>query len=124
MSTSQSPSELTRIWFEQVWNQRDESAIDRMLSTKADLNGLHFEDATVLRGPQHFKMFHRSMLSAIPDIKVTISKIIEQGDWVAVRFVCEGTHSGPGLGIVPQGNRVQFSAMVLGRIENGMWVEG
>jgi predicted ester cyclase len=124
MNTPPSPSEVAREWFEQVWNQRDVSAIDRMLSPTAGIDSLHFEDQTVLRGPEQFKPFHQAMLSAIPDLRVTISKIIEQGDWVSVRFMCEGTHSGPGLGFEPHGNRVQFSAIALGRVENGMWVEG
>jgi predicted ester cyclase len=119
MTTSPSPSEIARDWFEQVWNQRDVSAIDRMLSPEAGIDSLQFEDMTVLRGPEQFKPFHQAMLSAIPDLHITISKIIEQGDWVSVRFVCEGTHTGPGLGFEPHGNRVQFSAIALGR-----WVEG
>lgn len=124
MSLSPSPSDVARAWFEQVWNQRDDSAIDRMLSADAGIDSLHFEDMTVLRGPEQFKPFHKAMLSAIPDLRVTISKIIEQGPWVAVRFMCDGTHSGPGLGFEPQGRRVEFSGMALGRVENGLWVEG
>jgi predicted ester cyclase len=41
-----------------------------------------------------------------------------------VRFVCQGTHTGPGLGFEPHGNLVQSSAMAMGRVENGQWVEG
>ena len=42
----------------------------------------------------------------------------------AVRFVFEGTHTGPGLGFEPHGHLVEFSAMAMGRVENGQWVEG
>ena len=51
-------------------------------------------------------------------------KLVEHGDWVSVRFVCQGTHTGPGLGFEPPGNHVQFSAIALDHIENGQWVEG
>jgi predicted ester cyclase len=124
MSAPLCPSDVARAWFEQVWNQREHSAIDRMLSPEAGIDSLHFEDMTVLRGPAQFKPFHQAMLSAIPNLHITISKIIEQGDWVSVRFVCEGTHTGPGLGFEPNGNRVQFSAIAMGRVENGQWVKG
>ena len=124
MSVPNSPSDVAREWFQKVWNERDESAIDRLLSPETGIGSLHFEDMTVLRGPEQFKPFHKAMLSAIPDLHVTINKVIEQGDWVSVRFVCQGTHTGPGLGFEPHGNRVQFSAIAMGRVENGMWVEG
>jgi predicted ester cyclase len=88
------------------------------------IDSLHFEDITVLRGPEQFKPFHKAMLSAIPDLHVTISKVIEQGDWVPVRIVCQGTHTGPGLGFEPHGDLVDFSAIAMGRFENGQWVEG
>ena len=41
-----------------------------------------------------------------------------------MRFVCQGTHTGPGLGFEPHGHPVEFSAMAMGRVENGQWVEG
>lgn len=111
-------------WFKKVWNERDESAIDRMLNPAGGVDGLHLRDATSLRGPAEFKVFHRAFLAAIPDMHITVEKAIEQGDWLSVRFVCEGTHTGDGLGVPPSNKRVRFSAIAFGRIENGQWVEG
>ena len=119
-----STTQIVHDWFQQVWNERDESAIDRMLNPRIQVEGLSVQDATSLRGPEEFKVFHRAMLTAIPDLHILVSKVIEQGDWVAVRILCEGTHSGHGLGVPATNQRVSFSGMVMGRIENGQWVAG
>lgn len=124
MNMLKTPSDLAREWFQKVWNERDESAIDRLMKPDLELAGLHLNDATSLRGPEEFKQFHRVFLTAIPDLQITLSKVIEQGDWVAFHFVTTGTHTGPGLGAEPSNQRVQFSGMGLGRVENGKWVEG
>ena len=118
------PSDVAREWFQKVWNERDEESIDRMLNPKAEIVGISASDATVLRGPAEFRVFRGAFLSAFPDLRVEITKVIEQDDWVAVRFTCEGTHSGEGLGVAPSGRRVHFFSMALGRVENGQWVEG
>jgi predicted ester cyclase len=39
--------------------------------------------------------FYATLLGAFPDVHVTIKRIIEQGDAVAIEYVSEGTHSGP-----------------------------
>lgn len=39
--------------------------------------------------------FYAGLLGAFPDVHVTIRRIIEQGNAVAVEYVSEGTHSGP-----------------------------
>jgi predicted ester cyclase len=124
MHDSSSPSHLAYDWFQQVWNERDESAIDRMLNPRGQVQGLAVRDATSLRGPEEFKYFHRALLSAIPDLRVTVGKVIEQEGWVAVHFVCEGTHTGQGIGVAPSNSRVNFSGMAMGKVENGQWVEG
>lgn len=39
--------------------------------------------------------FYAVLLGAFPDVHVTITRIIEQGNAIAVEYVSEGTHSGP-----------------------------
>lgn len=124
MSRARTLSDHAHEWFEKVWNERDESAIDRMLNAKTQIDGIGVKDATSLSGPEEFKVFHRAFLSGLPDLKVTITKTVEEGDWVCVRFVCDATHTGPGLGMPPTGRKVSFSSIAMGRVENGQWVEG
>jgi predicted ester cyclase len=124
MPDSTSLTQFAEEWFARVWNGRDESSIDRMLNPSGGIDGLRLRDATSLRGPAEFKVFYRSFISAFPDMHITVEKTIEQGDWLAVKFVCEGTHTGEGLGVPPSNKPVRFSAIAFGRVENGQWVEG
>lgn len=39
--------------------------------------------------------FYAALFGAFPDVQVTIKRIIEQGDAVALEYVSEGTHTGP-----------------------------
>ena len=45
------PQVVARDWFEQVWNQGSEEAIDRYLATDALMHGLSGPDGQPLRGP-------------------------------------------------------------------------
>ena len=87
------------------------------------MHGLPAKDGALLRGPDEFKKFFRAMTAAIPDMKLTISRLTEQGDWVAVKFEVEGTHTGPGISENPSGKKVVFTGMCQGRIVSGQWVE-
>ena len=69
--------------------------------------------------------FYATLLGAFPDVHVTIKRIIEQGNIVAVEYVSEGTHMGvlPGpSGDVPATNRrIQVEASSVGTLdENGL----
>jgi predicted ester cyclase len=124
MPASNSLVKLAEEWFQKVWNERDVATIDRLLHTRGTVDGLILRDTTRLTGPEEFKVFHRALLSAIPDFHITINKALEQDDWVAVHFTCEGTHSGEGIGVAPSNKPVRFSAAAIVRIENGQIVEG
>lgn len=124
MNTSLSPSEVAHAWFQRVWNERDDAAVDEMLNPTGQIVGISARDATALTGPAEFRAFRDAIFTILPDIKVTVSKVITDGDWAAVRFVCTGTHTGDGLGMKASGRAVEFSSMGMGRVENGQWVEG
>ncbi len=63
---------------------------------------MYAEDAELIwpslgptRGRNAVLGFYATLLGAFPDIHVTIKRIIEEGDTVAIQYVCEGTHTGP-----------------------------
>jgi len=54
---------LLKRWFEQVWNQKSEAAIDEMFHKQGKSHG--FPDAdSVLVGPEPFKAVHRTFVGA------------------------------------------------------------
>ena len=97
---SEANKQLARRWFEEVWNQRKESAIDAILTPDCRAHGLGGD--AVLVGPEGFKTFHRSFCGAFPDLHVTVDDIVAEGDKVAIRWTATMTHLGDGLGISTQ----------------------
>jgi predicted ester cyclase len=95
---------LLRRWFEQVWNQKSEAAIDEMFHKQGKSHG--FPDAdSVLLGPEPFKAVHRTFVGAFPDLHVDIEDIVTEGDRVAVRWRVSMTHLGDHLGFAATGKK-------------------
>ena len=95
---------LLKRWFEQVWNQKSEAAIDEMFSLQGKSHG--FPDAdTVLIGPEAFKAVHRTFCGAFPDLHIDLEDILAEGDRVAVRWRVSATHLGDHLGFPATGKK-------------------
>ncbi|HSK74382.1 MAG TPA: ester cyclase [Pyrinomonadaceae bacterium] len=110
-------------WFEEVWNQHREEAIDEMFAKEGVANGLKDSEGNCLRGPEHFKTLHRQFIGAIPDLHITVEDTISEGNKIAARCTCRGTHTGEGLGVAPSNQPVEFTGMTMVRIEDGKIVE-
>jgi predicted ester cyclase len=117
---SASAGAVLREWFEQLWNQRDENAIDRLLARDGVAHGL---GPTPLVGPDAFKDFYRAFSGAFPDFHVEIAEMVVEGDKAAACCHVTGVHSGPGMG-TPSNARVDFWGMTMVRVKDGQLVEG
>jgi steroid delta-isomerase-like uncharacterized protein len=110
-------------WFDEVWNKGRLEAIDEMFAPDGIAHGLA-QDGGDLRGAEGFKAFHAQFKGAFPDIHIKVEDMIQEGDKVAVRFSCTGTHQGDQLGVAPTGRRVSFTGMSFTRWRNGQIVDG
>ncbi len=110
-------------WFEEVWNNRSERAIDEMFAEDGIANGLNDADGNALRGPEGFKTLHRAFLAAYPDLKITVEDIVSEGDKIAARCTVTGTHSGDALGVAPTNQPVEFTGMTIIQIKDGKIIE-
>jgi steroid delta-isomerase-like uncharacterized protein len=115
-----SPAEVSRQWYEQMWNGRREELIDALMSTDAVAHGLGPQS---IQGAAGFKPFYRSFVAAIPDIKLQILRMVSEGDLVATHILATGTHTGDALGPAT-GKPVEFEGMIFARVKNGQIVEG
>ena len=106
-------------WFERVWNQKDENAIDELLSVDCLGYGL----GPVFKGPADFKVFYRKFRAAFPDLHVKTEKVIAEGDWTVLRFTATGTHQGHFDDLAPTNNKFSVDGMVMTRWQNGQIVE-
>jgi steroid delta-isomerase-like uncharacterized protein len=111
--------ELARRFFEEIWNQGDESAIDRYIPLEAKGNDPDFGS-----GREGFKAQWRKWRAAFPDLHFEIVDLVAEGDKVLTRWVLTGTHRGEFLGIPPTGRSIRVAGMSLDRIEDGLVAEG
>ena len=83
------PDVLAKRWFDEVWDEGDESAIDRMMHPQALVHGL---GAAPITGPNQFKPFFRVFHRALGDMQIDVVHTIVQGDMCAVHcHVAAGT---------------------------------
>src|SRR2546421_6444154 len=100
MSTEDNKA-LARRGFEETLNQRNLTVLDE----------LHVPDfvyhaaSRTIQGREPFKQFISMLLTAFPDLHVSIEDVIGEGDKVVVRFTGRGTHQGELMGISPRANR-------------------
>lgn len=110
---------IAREFFERIWNQGDESAIDEFIPLNAKGNDPDFG-----AGREGFKAQWRQWRTAFPDLHFEIVDLVAEGDKVLTRWTLTGTHRGEFLGAAGTGNKIKVEGMSLDRIEDGLVAEG
>jgi len=113
-------AEFMHRWFEEVWNNQNEAAIEEMFGADGVGHGLGGEPIV---GPENVKTFHRAFVSAYPDLKVHVEDTVVEGDKIATRCRVTGSHQGNGIGVAPTNTPVEFTGMVIVRVRDGQIVE-
>jgi steroid delta-isomerase-like uncharacterized protein len=114
---------LLRRWFEEVWNQKSEAAIDRMFGKDGKSHGFPEPDS-VLVGPEAFKAVHRVFLGVFPDLHVEVEDVVAEGDRVAVRWQATMTHRGDHLGFPASGKKETLDGSSFLIVKDNQVVEG
>ena len=109
-----------RTWIEGL-NRGDVSAADRAFAPDCVIHINGSPEPNLSLGG--FKDMIGGLLSAFPDLRVTVVDQIVAGDKVATRWTAEGTNNGP-FGPVPAtGRRIRIGGLVLDRVVEGKVVE-
>lgn len=103
---------IVRNWFDQVWNQGSDSAIDQIMAADAVAHGLPGGPCC---GPTGFRPVFETFRGAFPDIHIDVEQTVAQGDKVAAYCHVTGTHTGESLGIAPTGRRVDFHGVTIAK---------
>ena len=111
--------QIARDFFEQIWNQGDESAIDRFTSANTVGNDPQFGT-----GRESFRVKWREWQSAFPDIHFRIDDVIVEGNKVVTRWHLTGTQTGPLEGMPPSNKKLSVDGVSIDYIENGQVVSG
>jgi len=115
-------SDLIRQWFEEVWNQGREAAIDDLCSLQAIGHG-QTPDGSDIVGPDHFRQFWKTFRAAFTSIHVEVRQTIEEGELVMARWTITMQHTGPFLAIAPTAKYVTATGMSMIRFVDGKIVE-
>jgi predicted ester cyclase len=114
------PDAVARDWFENVWNNLDESSIDRLMHPEGVVHGLGPQPT---RGPEGFKPFFRVFKNSLRGIQVHVERSVVEGDTAALLCHVVANHAGDGLGPA-SGKNVDFWGITMVRVKDGRLVEG
>jgi len=105
----------------EAWNKRDYEYLKA--STAADSVLTLTGTGETFHGPEGFHQIDKMWADAFPDGKITLGRIIEAGDLVAVEYTGRGTHTGPmvtSAGTVPAtGRSVTLQFCDIFEVKNG-----
>jgi predicted ester cyclase len=120
MSENEINRQIAADFFEQIWNQKDESAIDRFIAFNAAGNDPEFGV-----GRESFREQWKQWHASFPDLHFDVREIIVEGNRVVTRWHLTGTHSGaPFQGHPATGASVAVDGVSIDSIDNGMVSEG
>ncbi len=75
------------------------------------------------RAARRVKRLFAEFRSAFPDWREEIVELVAEGNTVAGRFRCSGTHLGEFLGEVPTGKRMEVEEVFFLRVEDAKFVD-
>ena len=117
---SEQNKKLARKVFEEVQSKGNMALVDELV-TEDYVGHTPFGD---IHGPEGAKGFDAMLRSAFPGYEVTVDDQIAEGDRVATRWTCRGTHEGEFQGVPPTGKSVSISGITIFRVANNKLVEG
>lgn len=112
-----------RRWFDEVWNNGREEAIDQLLAVDATMWGVGRPDVSSV-GSAEFKKFYRTMRTAFSGTKITLHHVVQEGDTAFARWTVTANHAGEGLPTAATNKQLTVSGMSACRVDDGMIVEG
>jgi steroid delta-isomerase-like uncharacterized protein len=118
MSTEDNKA-LARRGFEETLNQRNLAIVDELFVP----DFVYHTDSMTFQGREPFKQYLSMLLTAFPDLHVSIEDVIGEGDRVVVRCTLRGTHQGELMGIAPTGKQVAVTGIAIMLIAKGKPVE-
>jgi predicted ester cyclase len=109
-------------WFEEVWNQGREEAIDELATP--DAQGFGFPQPESVLNRDEFKAYVHEFRRAFSDFHITVEETVSEDNRVAVRWTGTMRHTGAGLGFAPTGRTVTIVGMTLMHFQNALIVKG
>lgn len=118
-TVQRSSKEIAEAYANQVWNDKEISAIDRFVHHDAVIHSLLGD----YQGTKAMKEVVQAWLKGFPDLRVNNENIISENDLVSIQWQARGTHKGEFKGKKSTGKPVAYSGVTVYRIKNDQIVE-
>jgi predicted ester cyclase len=105
---SEENKDMVRRMVEAINSGEDDAAVDELFAPRA---------------ARRVKRLFAEFRSAFPDWQEETVELVAEGDTVAGRFKCSGTHRGEFLGEAPTGKRMEVEEVFFLRAEDGKFVD-
>jgi steroid delta-isomerase-like uncharacterized protein len=102
MSIQENKQSIVRFW-EEVFNDRKLEVIDELFTEDYIYHGAAGQD---IRGREGLKQFLSMYFNAFPDLHAEVEDVFGEGDKVASRVMCQGTHQGELMSKPPTGKKI------------------
>lgn len=107
---------IVRRWIEEGFNKKKLQVVGELFAEGAVVNGQ-------LVGAEGVRRSMSGFLGAFPDLQVTITEALAEGERVGVWYTVRATHKGVFQGIPPTEKEVTWSGVDLFRVAGGRIVE-
>jgi predicted ester cyclase len=105
-------------------SQENKAMVRRMVEAiNAGEEDAAVEELFAPRAARRVKRLFAEFRSAFPDWHEEIVELVAEGNTVAGRFRCSGTHRGEFLGEAPTGKRMEVEAVFFLQVEDGRFVD-
>jgi predicted ester cyclase len=101
-------------WYEEVWNNANEHAIDDLLDESAIIHGLETDSDKT--GPQAFKPFYHGFRKNFPTVNIKLEPIITTSNYEAAQCIVNGR--------TVDGKEVNFTGLTIAKFKDGKLIEG
>lgn len=107
-------TKLLQRWYDEVWNNAKENAIDELLDENAIIHGLDTDKGQ--KGPVAFKPFYKTLRETLPSVSIKLEPIVKSDDIEAAHCFVSAKDA--------EGKDVSFSGLTIARFKDGKIVEG
>jgi steroid delta-isomerase-like uncharacterized protein len=111
--------EIAEKYANQVWNDKEISAVDRFVHQDAIIHSLLGD----YHGTKAMKEVVQAWLNGFPDLRVYNDTIISENDLVSIQWRAKGTHSGEFKERKPTGKPVSYNGVTVYRIKDSKIIE-
>jgi len=111
MSVNENKETIRRFW-EEVFNKRKLELVDNLFTEDYVYHGAAGQD---VRGREGLKQFLTMYFNAFPDIHAEVEDVFGEGNAVASRAMCRGTHKGELMGMPPTGKQIEIRVICTNR---------